>query len=119
MKLSEPSSRRVPASLLALLLGLYVHSSPLAQTQVDPRPPADSVSQETARDPNAIDCTKHGGKVHTLRCATRSLDGLPGGRWLKWALAITILVGVPYVTIQRLLSLWRGRQSARRKRDTD
>jgi hypothetical protein len=42
-----------------------------------------------------IECSKHGGKVRTLRCAMRPLDTVPGGQWLKLALGVAILVGVP------------------------
>lgn len=78
---------------------------------------AASPASETNVAAEQVDCIQHGGKVHTLRCAMRSLDRVPGGRWIKWAIGVAFLVGVPYLTIRRLVGLWRGPGSDPNKRD--
>jgi hypothetical protein len=66
-----------------------------------------------------LECTKHGGKINTLRCAARPLDTGPGGKWLKGLLGVAILVGVGYQTIRHLGGFLGGGRSDASKRDGD
>lgn len=102
--------------MLAIAAGVLL--SPIPPV---PAASADAGGAESPTDTTAehLECTKHGGKVKTFRCATRPLDTVPGGLWLKRLLAAAILVGVGYQTIRHLAGFLGGARPDPPERDGD
>jgi hypothetical protein len=106
-------SRRV---VLAVAAGVLL--SPISRV-VTASDDASAVANPTGTKAEQLDCSKHGGKVKTFQCATRPLDTVPAGKWLKGLLAVAILVGVGYQTIRHLSGFVGGGRPDESKRDGD
>jgi hypothetical protein len=111
------ASRRCrPRVALTLAVGLLLSAVSHALLASDDTSGAAKATDTAAQQ---LDCTKHGGKVNTFRCATRPLDTVPGGQWLKWILGFAIVVGAGYQTIRHLAGFLGGARSDPPKRDVD
>ena len=106
-------SRRI---VIAIAAGVLLSPIPPVPAASDDAGAAANPTDTTAEQ---LDCAKHGGKVKTFRCATRPLDAVPGGQWLKGLLAAAILAGVGYQTIRHLAGFLGGARTDPPKRDGD
>jgi hypothetical protein len=110
-------SRRC-SRLIVLAVAAGVLLSPISRVLAGSED-ATVVANPIATTAEQLDCSKHSGKVKTFRCATRPLDTMPGGQWLKGLLAAAILVGVGYKTIRHLGGFLSGGRPDTRERDGD